>query len=229
MRLLKDGASFYEKERNEEKMSKTLYFEGAGMFGTGEPVGNCRLRTAFTNDNGTRYYLELLGNRYSKEQRKHVDPEGVFKDDERIGYVDFCHEITSDPEIDDCNNSRHRIERNCHFKWTLDGIRELVNNELNCSFDQVVVAPKFSGYQVFNPKAKFHRTDNDYIFGDEFVLDEIQTAKVEAIYQREYQRQKDLGEKYPCVSVYREADDSNLIHVRHFKKQGLESFSERID
>lgn len=34
-------------------MSKTLYFEGAGCISAGE-VANCRIRTAFTNDDGKK-------------------------------------------------------------------------------------------------------------------------------------------------------------------------------
>lgn len=42
------------------KMSKILYFEGAGMEGTQKnDVENCRIRTAFTNDLGEKIYLEV--------------------------------------------------------------------------------------------------------------------------------------------------------------------------
>ena len=47
-------------------MKKTLYFEGAG-WGHCNDVENCRIRTAFTNKDGKKIYIEFLsGYKYTK-------------------------------------------------------------------------------------------------------------------------------------------------------------------
>lgn len=209
-------------------MEKVLYFEGAGWPGTGGPVGNCRIRTAFTNDAGKRFYLELNGHRYDKAQRKRIDPTGAFKNCEHIGWVDSWHEITEDPEIDDVNKSRHPMERKVHFLWTLEGIRNLINKGCGCSFDEVKIAPEFSGYRVFKGTVGAHRVPDDYNFGDQFEPDMEATAKVQAIHERECERQREAGEKYPCVSVLRDEQTPSIVHVCHYGKRGLRNFDEEI-
>lgn len=209
-------------------MSKILWLEGAGMEGTGQPVGNCRLRTAFCNDAGTMYYLELLGHEWSKQQRKYMPDAAEYKDEKCIGWVDFCHELTDDPEIDDCNCSRHEIERDCHFHWTTRGILDLVNDRLGCSFDEIRIAPKFSGYSPHTSRRHGYGISADFDRGDLFVPDMEAVAKLSALHDRECDRQKAQGERYPCVSVQRDNDDPEIVHVRHFNKQHLADFDVKL-
>lgn len=212
-------------------MSKILWFEGAGMSGTGEPVGNCRIRTTFCNDAGTMYYLELGGDEWSKERRKLLKDAKEYKDEKCIGWVHFCYEITDDPEIDDCNERRHEImdEVDFHFHWTYEGILDVVNNRLGCSFDEIRIAPEFSGYTPHASRRRgYTRTRIDYNRGDLFVPDMEAVAKLSALYDRERARQVAEGERYPCVSVWRDNDDPEIVHVRHFKKQNLADFDVKL-
>ena len=198
-------------------MGKTLYFEGAGMEGTGGAVGNCRIRTALTNDEGARYYLEIGGNKGNEVWRRdHPELDGF----DLVSTVDYCFEITGDHE--DCNERRHETERSHSFPFTLAGILAYVNNELGCSFDAVEIAPPLAGYRVHA-----NRPDS-YRFGDEFEFDPVSTARAEKIEQAHLEMQKAAGEAFPCLSVWRDEDDAGLLHVKHFR-QGLGSFEYRID
>lgn len=209
-------------------MSKILWFEGAGMSGTGQPVGNCRIRTTFCNDAGTMYYLELNGLRYDAGQRKFLEDAEEYMDEECIGWVDYCHEITDDPNIDDSCDRRHAIERVIHFHWTFEGILDLVNDHLGCSFEEIRIAPKFSGYTPFTDSRHGYGIWADYNRGDQFVPDMEAAAKMRALYDREHARQVAEGERYPCVSVLRDDEDPEIVHVLHFNKQHLPNFDVRL-
>lgn len=210
-------------------MSKILWFEGAGMGGTGQPVGNCRIRTVFRNNAGTMYYLELNGLRYDSGQRKFLEDAEEYMDEECIGWVDYCHEITDDPNIDDSCDRRHAIEREIHFHWTFEGILDLVNDRLGCSFEEIRIAPKFSGYTPFTGRRHgYGGIWADYNRGDQFVPDMEAVAKMRALYDRERARQVAEGERYPCVSVLRDYEDPEIVHVLHFNKQHLPNFDVRL-
>lgn len=209
-------------------MSKILWFEGAGMDGTAQPVGNCRIRTVFRNDAGTMYYLELNGLRWDAGQRKFLEDAEEYKDEACIGWVDFCHEITDDPNIEDCSVHRHAIEREIHFHWTFEGILDLINDRLGCSFDEIRIAPKFSGYTPFTGRRRGYGIGADYNRGDQFVPDMEAVAKMRALYERERARQVAEGERYPCVSVLRDGEDPEIVHVLHFNKRHLPNFDVRL-
>lgn len=72
---------------------KTLYFEAAGCYILHNDVESGRIRTAFTNRDGKKVYIELICG---------------------YGYMfcDSCHYITDDPKINDCMESRLPCERN---------------------------------------------------------------------------------------------------------------------
>lgn len=201
-------------------MTKTLWFEGAGMFlDDCNDVGNCRIRTSFTNDEGKRFYLEIEGNTYSKEWRK-IHPE--YANIPRIGCPVFCFEILGD---DDCNKHRHEIDRAVHFEFTFAEIRKLVNERLGCSFDEVRVAPKNAGYRVH---AGYIDGVSQYNDGDKFIFNPVSTARVDEIESYWHRKQRELGEKYPCVSVWRDEEDADLVHVRNFRHK-LGMFDYRVD
>lgn len=202
---------------------RILWFEGAGMWGTGGEAGNCRLRTAFTNDDGISYYLEVIGTQYDRKRLKQLGLDGEYTVDEHVGFVDFAFRITADPKVDDCNESRHELQDDrTRFHYTLGGILDLVNRRLGCSFDEVRIAPEFSGYRVHTGRQT--ETSLDYSFGDEFVLDEEATEKITALHERECARQRDLGERYPVVGILRDEKDADVIHVKHYNKRGLQDF-----
>lgn len=129
-------------------MKKLLYFEGAGMSGTGGEVGNCRIRTAFKNDNGSKVYLEMLGFNNSSKKMQFEN---------RIaGRVDHCFWILEDGE-----QMTADIERNISFEYTKESILNVINEKLDCSFDEVVILEKL--YRV-------HGNSEKYNLMEEFIL-----------------------------------------------------------
>lgn len=184
---------------------KTLYFEGAGFNGANADYNglNCRIRTAFTNDHGKKIYLEILAGKRNKYQDKSIP--NVY------GIIDFCHYITNDPEIDDCNESivkykGERVERNTiYFDYTLENIKNFVNSNLCCSFDEVVILPDYAGYRVHGDGKK--GTIEQYNYGDEFIYNEELTAKITAkVEELKRYHEKVLNMKYDNTSYWREGD-----------------------
>ena len=164
---------------------KTLYFEGAGLSSAirgYSDIPNCRIRTAFTNDNGKKIYLEILADEVTKKDFRASwlkYPAGT-----PIGFIDSAHYITDDPEIADCNSSKihydngKAIERNCDsvFIFTYENLLKFVNEKFCCSFEKVEVLNELTGYHVFNDNGKYG-TFAFYNFGDEFNYDAEKTAK----------------------------------------------------
>lgn len=173
------------------KTKKILYFEGSGCVPAGE-VANCRIRTAFTNDDGKKVYIEF---------------SCVVKTG--LGCCDHCHYITDDPSVDDCNKSCLLCERNGQFVYTYEGIKNFINKNCNASFDEVVVLDNLAGYKVFNDSGK-HNTSEAYNFGDTFLYNEELTnkriAKVAEL--SEYFKQI-FNEKYDNTNYY--IKDNQLI------------------
>lgn len=189
---------------------KTLYMEGAGMFSDefGD-LGNCRVRTCFADDSGRLIYLEALGLGMSREwRRQHREFDGV----PLIGHFDFLHEVTGDH--DDCNKKRLNQERSIHFAWNAKTLLDMVNS-LGCTFDRVEVLPDLAGYRV-------HAGYNSYNRGDKFVPDWDKTRMAQEIERDEIQAERDGGEKYPCVSVWRDPDDLNILHISHHRRGYLD-------
>lgn len=113
---------------------KTLYFEAAGCYILHNDVESGRIRTAFTNRDGKKVYIELICG---------------------YGYMfcDSCHYITDDPKINDCMESRLPCERNLYIKkvrYTKENILNFVNTYCNADFEEVVVLHNLAGYRVFS-------------------------------------------------------------------------------
>lgn len=168
------------KEMEEKKtMKKTLYFEGAGCVPCND-VENCRIRTAFTNKEGKKIYIEFLsGYKHTRQKNGKVVSEPNYLS------CDACFYITDDPEIDDCNKSRLSCERNQEIEkveYTKENITAFVNQYCNADFDEIVVLDNLAGYRVFADTNKCN-TSEGYNFGDVFNYDEDLTrrrrAKVE--------------------------------------------------
>lgn len=166
---------------------KTLYVEGAGwskaIRGYSD-IPNCRIRTAFTNNDGKKIYFEVIADevdkRRIKDKRNFGYPLGT-----PLGFVDFAHYITDDQEIDDCNESKvyfnGQIVERSHdsiFIFTYENLKKFINERFNCSFDEVVCLNELTGYCVHSGKArKGWGTSEMYNFGDEFPYDAEKTAK----------------------------------------------------
>lgn len=154
-------------------MKKTLYFEGAGCVPCND-VENCRIRTAFTNKNGKKIYIELLSGyknifvKYDKNGRKLKHPKMISEDG--CLYCDFCFYITEDPEIDDCNKSRLECERkHVTAKYTKENILAFVNENCNADFDEIVVLDDLAGFRVHAEGKR--NTPESYNYGDLFNYD----------------------------------------------------------
>ena len=141
-------------------MKKTLTFEGAGCVPVND-VENCRIRTAFINDQGKAIYLELLsGCRYESHMNKQ-GREKLCTIDNMIS-VDFCFYLTGGHNNktamnggDDCNESKVKFEgisversRENYGEYTKEGILAFVNKYLHCSFTDIEVTNEFDNYHV---------------------------------------------------------------------------------
>lgn len=198
-------------------MKKVLYFEGAGCENTyrGE-LSNCRIRTAFTNSEGKKIYLEILGYEKTQDDAKKYNRYPNYNIGDAIGFIDFCHYITDDPKIDDCNNSRLSYERNGNISYSYKGILDFVNEKCNCSFDSIEILGSLTGYRVF-ADSKDYGTYLGYNYGDEFQYNnELENTRKE-IEKHFYNLEKSEGKKYPNFSLWVDDKDHNLLHLlRHF-------------
>lgn len=200
-------------------MKKTLYFEGAGMEKTyrGE-LSNCRIRTAFTNNNGEKIYLEILGYEKTEDDARKYNRYPEYKIGDGIGFIDFCHYITDDQKIDDCNNSRLKFERKINIRYSHEGILKFVNENCNCSFDSIEILESLAGYRVFrNTTKETNNTHKAYNYGDEFNYSkELETTRKE-VYKYFYDLEKAEGKKYPNFSLWVDEEDKRILHLlRHF-------------
>lgn len=214
-------------------MSKTLYFEGAGGHGINNEYNglNCRIRTAFHNNDGKMIYLELNGVHPLKEHIKEAKKNKIALPSTYM-YVDFAHYITDDPKIDDCNDSRIKTityEEMMKINYILENIRDFVNTQFNCSFDAVVILDNLAGYQVFSDnKKKGWGTSEMYNFGDNFDYNEDLTKRRIAKVSELSEHFKEIfNQKYDNTSYY--INDGKLtvcINVEE-KKRIAAGYSER--
>lgn len=181
-------------------MKKTLYFEGAGMFGVDGcgDLNNPRIRTAFHLDDGTPVYLEITRgcNAYAGQ-----------------GFIWSCSVISEDFASDWAQLSPREYIR----EYSAAGVLKFVNG-LGCSFDAVEVLPNLAGYRVFrNDPARMDRCN----FGDEFRPDPELIAAREALYDRIYAQEKARGEKHPCFSLWVDDDEPAMLHFHNCRNGGI--------
>lgn len=201
-------------------MDKVLYFEGAGWencdTSKNSGVGNCRIRTAFSNKKGKKIYLEIISSQKTEKDLKLHRFDG-FEVGEYIGFIDSCFYITDDPDIDDCNHGRLKVERKTRIHFTLDEILEFVNSKCYGNFDRIQVLNTLSGYNVFNDKGK-HGTFSMYNYGDEFTY-------LPELHERMKAERNELQKKYSELFSKRfdntsywvndgEKQTPNIMHVR---------------
>lgn len=156
-------------------MKKVLYFEGAGCVPAGE-VANCRIRTAFTNNDGKKIYIEFISYTVANIDHKKWNRYLGYEVGTVLGFCDYCHYITDDPSGDDSNKSCLPCERNGQFIYTYEGIKNFINKNCNASFDEIVVLDNLAGYRVFNDNGK-KNTLEMYNYGDTFAYDAELTEK----------------------------------------------------
>lgn len=177
---------------------KVLYFEGAGCVPCNN-VENCRIRTAFTNRDGKKIYIELLSG--CKNRIKY--PKIISED----GYLccNYCHYITEDPEIDDCNYSRLDCERNQNMeklKYTKENILTFVNENCNADFEEVVILDSLAGFCVHSDSGKYN-TPERYNYGDVFNYDaELTRRRREKVEEMKKEFCVLFNQKYDNTSYY---------------------------
>ncbi|OMF76720.1 hypothetical protein [Paenibacillus glucanolyticus] len=177
-----------EVQMVEQPERKVLYFEGAGIDFYDEAwkesdVGNVRIRTAFTNDQGDQYYLELERGR---DYRLHVS-----------FLRPIAHNNSNQPQ------KIHETYENS--RYTKQYITNWINNNLGCSYDTIEVLSQFHGYWV-------HRDRGSYNLIDNHIIDHEQAAKRAAAYEnidREYRLA--LHEKHS--TIYLQGMDDTSITI----------------
>lgn len=208
-------------------MTKTLYFEGAGCVPCND-VENCRIRTAFSNKEGKKIYIEFLSGYkhtkivYGKNGRKLKTPKWVSED----GYLscDSCHYITDDPEIDDCNKSRLSCERNSEMekvKYTKENILAFINKYCNADFDEIVVLDNLAGYRVFadleDPKKR--DTFAMYNFGDVFNYDaDLTRRRREKVEEMKKELCALFNQKYDNTSYWIDKDGNLTVRINTYEE-----------
>lgn len=205
-------------------MKKTLYFEGAGCVPCND-VENCRIRTAFTNKEGKKIYIEFLSGykhtkvEYGENGRKLKNPKWISED----GYLscDFCHYITDNPEIDDCNQSRLDCERNQKIekvKYTKENILAFVNEHCNADFDEIVVLDDLAGYRVFADTNKCN-TPERYNFGDIFNYDaDLTRRRREKVEKMKKEFCVLFNQKYDNTSYWIDKDGNLTVRINTYEE-----------
>ena len=184
-----------------EKAAKVLFFEGAGCVERGD-VEDCRIRTAFTNDEGRGIYLELCG-----MEVNHKSPER-YKKYLNAGFVDYCH-YTEQKHFRGWLNyvPIKEVERGLNFNYSKQGILNFVNENLNCSFTEIKVLDSFDGYRV-------HKDGGGYNFIEDFECKpEIASARRNAYNKIDMQIRKQLCEKYSKISLHDMNDESITVRI----------------
>lgn len=211
-----------------EKAAKVLFFEGAGCVERGD-VENCRIRTAFTNDEGKGIYLELCG-----MEVNHKSPER-YKQYLNAGFIDYCH-YTEQEKIERIHSGTgevyyeyqykviKEIEHGLNFEYSKQGILNFVNEKLHCSFDEIKVLDCFDGYRVHNGCG--------YNFIEDFAYKpKIASARRNAFNKIDMQIREQLCKKYSKISLHDMDDKSITVRVyasdQSMKAHGMDT-SKRI-
>lgn len=117
---------------------------------------------------------------------------------------DYCHYITDDPEIDDCNESVLECERNSKIekvKYTKENILNFVNKYCNADFDEIVILDDLAGFRVFSDGKR--DTFAGYNYGDEFNYNkELTEKRIEKVGEMMKYFSKLFNQKYDNTSYY---------------------------
>ena len=175
-----------------KKAVKVLFFEGAGCAERGD-LENCRIRTAFRNDEGKAFYLEPSG---IEPYKKVPDRLKYFKN---IGFVDYCYELGNDGE-----KIRFDVEKQ-NFEYSKQSVLDFVNREMGCSFTDIVITDMFYGYRV-------HKDGGGYNFMEDHDWNvEKAHAVRQAFFNIDMKIRKQLGEKYSKISLWEIGTDTITV------------------
>lgn len=197
------------------KEAKTLYFEGAGM--DFEPhefsdIGNYRIRTAFTNLDGEKFYLEMgrgaiHGHKGKSKKLTIISEWGL--------YAPHVFKITGDNDDENKNHiSTDWKHTRDNYQYTKKDITEWVNKNLNCDFDTIQVLDFFYGYRV-------HADNRGYNFMETIDLNHERAIKRKEAYNAidtEYRTL--LNEKYSKIGLL-EMDDEGITIRCHASDEAL--------
>jgi hypothetical protein len=187
---------------------KTLYFEGAGWsdadISKATDMQNCRVRTAFTNNEGKKIYLEIS----AMEVTKSSSP--LVKHLKYAAWVTDCFYITG--SNNDGNKNSIFTRNEIRFEYNKENVLRFVNWTLGCNFNDVVTLPDLAGYRVFKDESGYK-----YNYGDEFVYNDELTKRAEKIHKYFYELEKSEGKRYPNFSLWVDEKNSELLHLlRHY-------------
>lgn len=179
-------------EADAKKAVKVLFFEGAGCAERGD-LENCRIRTAFRNDEGKAFYLELSG------FEKHKWTPDYLKHFENVGHIDYCYELGDDGE-----KLRADIERK-NFEYCRAELLKFVNVNFGCSFTDIVITDVFYDYRV-------HKDGGGYNFMEDhdWNVEKAHAAR-QAYFEIDMKIRKQLGEKYSKISLHKIGSDSITV------------------
>lgn len=160
---------------------KTLYFEEVGAVSKEYNDLSCRIRTAFTNNDGKRILLDIRAGRLSRKQREYAISMMIGVNKHRVCPVYVC--IDSASIISEEDGKCHYLHNmsyadSVQIPYTLEGILKTVNTYFNCSFDKICIPHKLAGYRVFAGHQKGVSEYERYNYGDEFSYDETLTLKM---------------------------------------------------
>lgn len=179
-------------EADVKQAVKVLFFEGAGCAERGD-LENCRIRTAFTNDEGKRFYLELTGVEVTKHTPKN------WRHFKNICFVDYCYELGKDGE-----KIRFDIEK-YKFEYDKKSILNFVNSVMGCSFTEIVITDVFYGYRVHKHGGGYNlMEDHDWNV-------EKAHAVRKAYFEIDMKIRQQLGEKWSKISLHEIGADSITV------------------
>jgi hypothetical protein len=116
----------------------TLIFEGAGWEKADSSiksgVGNCRIRTRIRNNSGRVIYLEMSGFIHSGNHKPHFA-----KGFDIVGHVSHCFYADSQWDSNRGHSDSLRDAERTHFEYNKETILKWVNNNLDCSFNDLQV------------------------------------------------------------------------------------------
>lgn len=193
-------------------MKKVLYFEGAGMdFKENEfsNVGNYRIRTAFTNNDGIKYYIEMgRSPRYTKTKSGKLQKVSDWA--LRIDHL-FIYE-------DGNTNEKHEIKTDwkiiSQLDYTKESITVWINQNLNCNFDTIEVLDMFHGYRVHGDNGMYNLIDYHNI------NHELATKRREAYNELDMEYRRLTGNKYSVIGL-KAMDDNSITVSCHASEQRL--------
>ena len=191
---------YYTKE-DAEKATKVLFFEGAGCVELGGGRIS-RIRTAFTNDEGKKIYLEIMGIDVTEKSPQ------MYKKFKTVGFIDFCH--YADPIVLDGWKEYENVKevmRGTSIEYSKAEILKFVNENLNCSFDDIKILDTFDGYRV-------HKGNREYNFIEDYTYKpEIAAARRNAYNKIDMQIREQLCAKYSSISLQHMDDESITVRI----------------